>query len=482
MSRTARIDQWIKSHPPCPKAYEDVFAHKRTEKRQHPAATADINKRRKQSIDSQEAKLQEISGNCMAPSRGIPRRSPRKEIEQGMQDQSAEIGAPKTPGHPRHGVTKEDMSLDTEQTPRGPPSLSSIPDLPPRHFDGSEESFDLSSRSPTASQASRRNLSPRKALGNLRLANIQVESSSFRSQKYTPSEDAMVLKSRLTKIENKRGVLPASMRHKAKAYLEDDDDWFFDQTSPLADDSSGYSLEEDACWTRALEISDAAIECQERKYNESAWNSEVHSTLLRLALRYQWRGKGIWYRDVTSSRVIDKSLLSSVPNYRPATKMVDYTFCIEYPPHSKLDLGIIDAMNVRDLSSINHADSEEVRFHPIAVYIETKRAHIDEEQAELQLITWVVAHYTKLKRMTKIGTQMPILPLITALGHDWKFLIAEMVSSDRIVIFKEVRIGETDTVIGVYHVMAALRILAQWMHEEYLPWFTRYVLGDFVMA
>jgi len=51
----------------------------------------------------------------------------------------------------------------------------------------------------------------------------------------------------------------------------------------------------------------------------------VHSSLLNLALRGKWRSKGIWYRDVTTARIRDKSLL----DINQQSKMVDYTLVIE---------------------------------------------------------------------------------------------------------------------------------------------------------
>ena len=128
-------------------------------------------------------------------------------------------------------------------------------------------------------------------------------------------------------------------------------------------------------------------------------------------------------------------------------------------------------MIAKGLSSISHSDAEYLRFNPIGVSIEVKRALIDEKEAEIQLATWVKAHYAKLQQMISVRstTTMPILPLITIQGYSWSFMLAEMQTPMRIIIHKELTIGKVDTMLGIYQVVAAMRKLADWLADMYKP-------------
>lgn len=94
--------------------------------------------------------------------------------------------------------------------------------------------------------------------------------------------------------------------------------------------------------------------------------------------------------------------------------MVDYALVIE--PDSMTESNLQDMMMARGLSSLNHADSEYLRFVPIGVSMETKRAGIDEDRAEVQVSTWIKAHFAKLKQLAPGSTRLPI-GYLPALGR-----------------------------------------------------------------
>lgn len=128
--------------------------------------------------------------------------------------------------------------------------------------------------------------------------------------------------------------------------------------------------------------------------------------------------------------------------------------------------------------SINQTDAEYVRFRPIALSIETKRAAIEEDKANKQLGTWVFAHFAKLQQLVDEGmdSNPPFLPLIMIQGHSWMFQLAEMTSAMEIVICKDQPLGHTRSIIGVYQLLAAVQRLAKWIDEKYRVWFESRVL------
>ena len=56
-------------------------------------------------------------------------------------------------------------------------------------------------------------------------------------------------------------------------------------------------------------------------------------------------------------------------------------------------------------------------------------------------------------------------------------MIASLQDNDRINLIKELYLGDTDSVAGVYQVVAAIRRIAQWINDDYRPWFEKEVLG-----
>jgi hypothetical protein len=135
--------------------------------------------------------------------------------------------------------------------------------------------------------------------------------------------------------------------------------------------------------------------------------------------------------------------------------MVDYGIVIQPPDKSTLEAVIERLCRERQLDSVNQTDTNHVRFMPIAISIETKRAAIEEDQALLQLNTWVSAHFAKLARLVgshapnekasaeaKAKATMPALPLLIVQGHDWKFMIAEK-HENQIAIYGGETIGST---------------------------------------
>lgn len=240
-------------------------------------------------------------------------------------------------------------------------------------------------------------------------------------------------------------------------------------------DGLGY----EAAWHQVKELQAAAMDAQNRGFAEPGWNMEVHAPLWKLALRGYWRSKGVWYSEVTTAKISDASLLPAIAAKALTFqgKMVDFTMVIE--PSGELCDRIFDilASETRTYinNSINHAAADPIRFTPIAISMETKRAAIDEENANIQLATWVSAHFARLSQLTSGKAEMPMLPIIVAQGHDWKFMIAERQKTG-ILIFRQQSLGSTNSVVGIYQILTAIQNLARWAEKDYWPWFKREVL------
>jgi hypothetical protein len=88
--------------------------------------------------------------------------------------------------------------------------------------------------------------------------------------------------------------------------------------------------------------------------------------------------------------------------------------------------------------SVNQTLDQPLRTTSIAISIETKKQSIEWDTAILQVGIWAAAQFAKLeeliddspltegksRRVEAARRNMPFLPLIIVLGHDWYFLAA----------------------------------------------------------
>ncbi len=437
-------------------------------------------------------RLVDTSGNSMAPSR---RTSPRKAVDSNLpstfsnpprrQGRSGKPALPpSTPTSQRAGSSTHP---DEESTPR-PEYRGTIPKLtsssaahilaqppsPRRSIASSPSRSDTTA----SSRGGIRSGSPVKRIGDLQLSNTPMEIQDLET--YAVPSSVKQLCRDMQLIEAREHVIPQAVKSKVMAHSEN---------SVLRDinfaaeeehrESSELGLGHESFWERVVEILGAASECHTKGYNEAAWNCEVHSTLLRLALRGHWQSTGVWYRNVTSAKIHDSGLLPTVSGSITQSKMVYFVLLMDSSQYVNKELhdAIIATLHNEGKTSINHTAMYEVRYSPIAVSIETKRANVDEDGADMQLGLWVSAHFARLRQMTGGASPLPALPLITVQGHEWKMMVAEATEDRRIVLLKEITLGKTNSALGVYQIVAALKRLARWINEEYKPWFEENALA-----
>lgn len=97
----------------------------------------------------------------------------------------------------------------------------------------------------------------------------------------------------------------------------------------------------------------------------------------------------------------------------------------------------------------------------------------------MQLGIWVVSHFAWLRLLVRnreqganggMGedgeVQLPILPLMMAKGHYWKIMVAEAIfelkaKDIKVATPRDLRLGSTDTVLGIYQPVEAVSRLAR---------------------
>lgn len=294
----------------------------------------------------------------------------------------------------------------------------------------------------------------------------------------------------LERIQKGSGLIPSYVRDVSKLQPQGrklEDKYF--SAWKLAGEKAARAMEEAVYeWFRVCDLHAAASECQHDQLFEAAWNAEVHSTVLRLALQGRRREEtGVWYRDVTTATILESCLhLSPFSTTRTSGKRVDYAIILE--PSEELRPRIKDKVERSFSTTINHTAQEHIRYKPIAIGIETKRlsqeklkADQDKQKADEQLLVWVSGHFTRLRQLlsTKQSQEIPALPLLLVQGHDWKLYMAKVGENPlerKLDLFQEMIIGSTASIVGIYTLLAALRRLAEWAEKKYGPWFVESIL------
>jgi hypothetical protein len=158
--------------------------------------------------------------------------------------------------------------------------------------------------------------------------------------------------------------------------------------------------------------------------------------------------------------------------------MVDYAIILL--PDDATHPAILQVL--RDLpeddQNINQTRSAPVKYRPITVNIEVKVPGQGKNEAMVQLAVWAAAQFEKLNTLT--GKLVPIgIPLVSVEGHDWRlYHIYQIEDGDtlRQRVWGNEIFGDSSSILGIYKVIAAIQILADWSHTDYRAWFEQDVL------
>lgn len=339
---------------------------------------------------------------------------------------------------------------------------------------------DTSSKSSTNSITTpKRSRNPTKHMSDFKLADISAISRPFveRKEAFPKITDNLYLD--LKEIERARGTIPICYKTRVMKYTALDhphkDDFSAGQLALFPNEN----LEPVAFWHRMSIVLRNALDCQKREAPEATWNEKVHSPLLEVAL--EGNPLHVNYANVTSARITDTSVLPSTAAGQKVmdAKIVDFVMILDYLDQDA-EKQVIESCRHQVTDSINHTSMTFIRYSPIAVSIETKRGAVEEYTANVQLALWVYAHFAKLKTFIPANRHhtIPHLPLVKVLGHQWFLQLAKPSGSrSEIVIYGDLLLGSTSSMLGVFQVVAAVRRLARWVGNEYATFLMKEVFA-----
>ncbi|TWU70369.1 hypothetical protein ED733_000025 [Metarhizium rileyi] len=360
------------------------------------------------------------------------------------------------------------------------------------------------SRAPTESsyiRAESRSKSPtkrfRKTTDLLNLARPVRFMKECDLDKAVPS-DVTKLFEALSIVAAKEQILPAILRSHAdfqgariRSFMWTSTDTTNDHTS--ANDKET-ALREHAHLRR---IVDDSIASSNLHRSEAAWNCLVHSPYLQHATRCT---EFLDVEPITSAQILPAfrplfnsneqapatASLSNASSASGQTRLSSYTsssvhkmvdFALVIRPEANLQRLIDEFLaKQRDATAtINQTRYEPLRTRPAPIFIETKVSSGTMEDANVQLGIWVAAWHQRMRSIIALGgvtDKIITIPVVQVVGGVWTLLFVVDAGTEITVLDDNFRIGDTDSIIGVYQLQAAMSALAGWVKDTFQPWFT----------
>ncbi|KAI0398758.1 hypothetical protein F4802DRAFT_592153 [Xylaria palmicola] len=437
-----------------------------------------------------------------------------------------DTGAPSNADPPQPPETRKRRRQQKQQMPTPTASTTNSPgaELPPtkrqRPNDNNEGNVDLDrtprarggkplSISDTSSCSSTNSrISPTKRLAKLELAPDSPISTQqiIRTDHRIPAELKTILRD-LDSFQNRNGIVPEYLAAEIQTCAEYNDDFYnfapytFERNNgathlPISDPQ--LSLHQ------ILKVFKSATECLNEDHAEATWNTLVHWPVFELALgsiadvseRAQSAsalGHGTETAQpasVPGERTEDQGREDQVhvcgmpcaaarlTGHARGSKMVDYCIFIEPGPN--------EAAKINELRErweyINHTDYNPLRRRPIVLSAESKKPGEGFKNAQLQLSVWQAAQWKFLLDLlagesegTQVPAAIPFLPALIIQGHDWYFAASTRFNNETILWIKQ-PIGATESILGIFQIIHALRHIAAWIRTTYWPWYKRAVL------
>jgi hypothetical protein len=366
---------------------------------------------------------------------------------------------------------------DVDRTPTSHTSyrLPKPPSLPP------PSSSTSSSQRSRNSSTSRRAPSPTKRTQNLRALQTPVDFIALSDKPKTQLPiDALRLHDQVYSITIERDAfLPRHARHLICSALDREikETWFLEEDRHKNEEHTVSAVR--AEFEALQKIQSAAQTSLSLGRSEAAWNLEVHGPLLDLSLS----GNGAIAKEYIPTAQIAPAFVPPTAGASLVTsKMVDFGIVLVPDQQSSL----YELLRTTVLSEpggsqcINQTLYPPVQYHPISISVETK-ASASAEEGRVQLGVWTAAWYQRMKAFRTSRSEslqaeerMLTLPLLLVVEHEWKLFFA-CDRGDRLEIVGDMSIGDTKSLIGLYTVVAVLRVLAKWTRNDFKDWISRFL-------
>lgn len=395
-------------------------------------------------------------------------------------------------------TTIDNMSSIHDGTPRKHkrPTVARDQDMTPRPIQkriqtaDSESDYSVLSASRSQSQSQRSgSQSPRKQLDLLKDYDRGVEIRPMATLKQ-PSAALRGFREKMSLSSMGIGILPLASKEPIYAHIAKD------ASAETVPDFSFSEERHHIGHTPPLEavlaVLEEALECESRYHGEAQWNVEVHSEILRMALRPPGRPS---FSNLVNYMTCPTA--SIVREYLPpfcAPKKID--FCIYIDPandetvsSTEMKSAVAATKSRRPGATVNHTNYVPLSDRPIALSIETKKPGEAWEAALLQLGVWEAAHWNSVEHLWgKQGQQrddidpppplfLDFIPGIVIQGHDW-LLVLSLREDEKTILYSKISMGATNSLVGIYKIVHSLQVIRQWAADTYWPCVRQAILAE----
>ncbi|KIX09016.1 uncharacterized protein Z518_00094 [Rhinocladiella mackenziei CBS 650.93] len=414
--------------------------------------------------------------------RRIPPKKKRARNSKEGEDNAAAQGdlTPRPPRAKRSNVAQPDNDADLTPRPRAPTRRLAqakvstyVPVLQTMETPKSRPVEQSDSSAASTKDTSR---SPVKQIGDLVFARMPIEYYDISVNLEKLPSDARDLYKKLRAVGWASSVLPADIKDEICEHVGETDlllPHMFDEASAANTRSRNQLI-------RELDTVDEICQATSRRsYDheaEPSWNCAVHYPILQLALKVY---EGVVLRNATTAKICPAFDNRDASGKLLQSKMVDFT--INLAPDNDLRRRILEFLEdqLPSLRTVNQTMYHPLRFAPTIVGVETKAPGGSEQDADIQLGVWVSSYFKRI-RMLCNNRPVPIaLPLLYVQGNQWFSLFA-CDTLDGTEMLTRLLVGNTNTVLGCYKVMTAIRILSEWGTTSFKQWFESSVLQESV--
>ncbi|KAL6912489.1 hypothetical protein FSST1_010249 [Fusarium sambucinum] len=241
-----------------------------------------------------------------------------------------------------------------------------------------------------------------------------------------------------------------------------------------------------------LDILEEAAEASRLAKGESAWNAQVHYPLLKLAFSdfpslrpetitnaqivkdFRPRSNSIPNSSASSSSLLSDSSQWTEPVSSSAHKMVD--FALALIPDAELQTKIDLFLRTQHHETINQTTYPALANRPAPLFIETKTTSGSGSRSQVQLGIWAASWFQRLRAAGSAKEAIPI-PLVQVYGNIWHVIFAFNENDKVTLVDHTFRIGDTASIVGMYQLMAALRVVGKWADTEFRTWVAEFLEG-----
>jgi hypothetical protein len=160
-----------------------------------------------------------------------------------------------------------------------------------------------------------------------------------------------------------------------------------------------------------------SAKCKVEALDEPSWNSLVNSPMLQQAVRGL---EDVDFYDITRALVIKDLVPDTKYDEEFEQKLITYAITLGEPAFStKTLIAFLNAYEQLPAlrETVGPSDYVPLQLQPIFILINTVHSGGSPEDGRLRLYLWAMAHFSRMRKLSRTDMVPVIVPLILAMGE-----------------------------------------------------------------